>query len=93
MQTLPPTLEPEPEIEPIEPVALVLEANACASPSSDFNPRASNLNTRASGHSNSSQSGSKRGTLGRSYSSTDAPSDDKVGEFQKYFLSLGRAVL
>ncbi|XP_059486608.1 regulating synaptic membrane exocytosis protein 2 isoform X2 [Neocloeon triangulifer] len=45
---------------------------------SDFNPRASNLHQRSSGHSSSSQSGAKRGTLGRSFSSTDAPSDDKV---------------
>jgi hypothetical protein len=75
------TLEPADEAPHI-PVELDLEANACASPSSDFNPRASNLSARASGHSNTTQAGSKRGTLGRSYSSTDAPSDDKVGACQ-----------
>lgn len=79
----PPLVEPMADAEaPCDPVELVIDANACASPpTSDFNSRASNLSTtRASGHQNASQSGSKRGTLGRSYSSTDAPSDDKVGE-------------
>ncbi|CAB3370540.1 Hypothetical predicted protein [Cloeon dipterum] len=72
---------PDTQIEPPAPtehVELDVDANACASPPSDFNPRASTLNQRSSGHSNTSQTSAKRGTLGRSFSSTDAPSDDKV---------------
>lgn len=73
--------DPPAPVEPMAEAPVELDANACASPpTSDFDTRATNLSTRTGGHQNSSQSGSKRGTLGRSYSSTDAPSDDKVGE-------------
>lgn len=68
------------------PSMLNVDANDRDPTSSEFNPRASTLHHahRGGGSGGSATSsgggGTKRGTLGRSLSSTDAPSDEKVGK-------------